>query len=62
MDTNRYEQILNYSGCGNTVNANGPAGRQLILDSLRNWCVRRAARRIASLASVGDPIADSQGD
>jgi hypothetical protein len=25
------------SGCGNTVNANGPAGKQLILDSLRHW-------------------------
>ena len=27
--------LLNYSGCGNTVNANHPVTKQLILDSLR---------------------------
>ncbi|MCP5509907.1 MAG: hypothetical protein H7A39_05820 [Chlamydiales bacterium] len=28
----------NYSGCGNTLNANSPKMRALILDSLRYWC------------------------
>ncbi len=28
---------LDYSGCGNTLNANGPIVRRLILDSLRYW-------------------------
>ena len=32
-----YEQMLNYSGCGNTVNANHPVVTNLILDSLRHW-------------------------
>ena len=29
---------LDYTGCGNTVNANHPVTRRLILDSLRHWC------------------------
>jgi isoamylase len=33
----KYDQMLNYSGCGNTVNANHPVVTNLILDSLRNW-------------------------
>jgi isoamylase len=37
VDPGRYQQIMNFSGCGNTVNANGPAGKQLVLDSLRHW-------------------------
>lgn len=36
-DTSRYEQLLNYSGCGNTVNANHPVTAQLIIDSLVHW-------------------------
>lgn len=32
-------QLRNYSGCGNTVNANHPVTQQLILDSLRYWVV-----------------------
>lgn len=36
-DTNAYVQLINYSGCGNTVNANHPVVTQLILDSLRHW-------------------------
>ena len=27
----------NYSGCGNTLNANDPVVRRLIVDSLRHW-------------------------
>ena len=37
VDTNRYDQIMNFSGCGNTVSANGHVGKQLVLDSLRHW-------------------------
>lgn len=36
-DPGQSVQLLNYSGCGNTVNANHPAVKQLILDSLRYW-------------------------
>jgi len=37
QDPESYERILNYSGCGNTVNANNPVVSDLILDSLRHW-------------------------
>jgi pullulanase/glycogen debranching enzyme len=37
MNLNQYEQLLNYSGCGNTINANHPATAQQIIDSLRHW-------------------------
>ncbi len=30
-------RYLDYSGCGNTLNANGPIVRRLIVDSLRYW-------------------------
>ncbi|RYR47540.1 hypothetical protein Ahy_A07g033472 isoform B [Arachis hypogaea] len=30
-------QLLNYSGCGNTLNCNHPVVMELILDSLRHW-------------------------
>jgi isoamylase len=33
-DRSRY---LDFSGCGNTFSANHPAGRRLVLDSLRHW-------------------------
>lgn len=36
-DTSQYQQLLNYSGCGNTVNANHPVVRRLIIDSLVRW-------------------------
>ena len=38
MNLGQYEQMLNYSGCGNTVSANHPATKEQILDSLRHWC------------------------
>jgi isoamylase len=31
------ERYENYTGCGNTVRADSPAGRELILDALRWW-------------------------
>ncbi|MFG0294339.1 MAG: glycogen debranching protein, partial [Maioricimonas sp. JB045] len=31
------EKYANYSGCGNTLNANHPVVRRMILDSLRYW-------------------------
>ena len=34
-DTSQYVQLLNFSGCGNTVNGNHPITKQLIMDSLR---------------------------
>jgi hypothetical protein len=36
-DLQQYVQLLNYSGCGNTVNANNPVVTKLIIDSLRWW-------------------------
>ncbi|KIZ03733.1 glycogen operon protein GlgX [Monoraphidium neglectum] len=37
VDTSQYVQLINYSGCGNTVNANHPVVKQLIIDSLVNF-------------------------
>lgn len=37
VDTSEYIQLINFSGCGNTVNANHPVVAQLIVDSLRHW-------------------------
>lgn len=37
MDQQQYVQLLNYSGCGNTVNANNPATAAQIVASLRQW-------------------------
>jgi isoamylase len=37
MNLTQYEQLLNYSGCGNTVSANHPAMKQQIMDSLKHW-------------------------
>ena len=36
LETNR-SRYANYSGCGNTINANHPIVRRMILDSLRYW-------------------------
>lgn len=38
MDPNN-QQLLNFSGCGNTLNCNHPVVMELILDSLRHWVV-----------------------
>mmetsp|Transcript_18211 Transcript_18211/g.21855 ORF Transcript_18211/g.21855 Transcript_18211/m.21855 type:complete len:773 (+) Transcript_18211:316-2634(+) len=37
MDMDNYVQMCNYSGCGNTINANNPPVTQMIVDSLRHW-------------------------
>ncbi|RXH92810.1 hypothetical protein DVH24_042584 [Malus domestica] len=37
LDVNNNGQLLNYSGCGNTLNCNHPVVMELILDSLRHW-------------------------
>eukprot|EP00252_Welwitschia_mirabilis_P008381 TRINITY_DN2017_c0_g1_i3.p1 TRINITY_DN2017_c0_g1~~TRINITY_DN2017_c0_g1_i3.p1 ORF type:complete len:717 (+),score=131.78 TRINITY_DN2017_c0_g1_i3:57-2207(+) len=37
VDTNKYVQLLNFSGCGNTFNCNHPIVMDLILNSLRYW-------------------------
>lgn len=36
-NTQQYDQLLNYTGCGNTVNANNPYVSKFILDSLKHW-------------------------
>lgn len=33
------DNYLNFSGCGNTFNANHPLSRELILESLRHWVI-----------------------
>jgi isoamylase len=35
VDTTQYVQLLNYSGCGNTVSGNHPVTKRLIIDSLK---------------------------
>ncbi|KAF6261424.1 glycoside hydrolase superfamily [Scenedesmus sp. NREL 46B-D3] len=35
VDPSQFVQLLNFSGCGNTINANHPVVKQLIIDSLR---------------------------
>ncbi|CAN1181885.1 Isoamylase 3, chloroplastic [Linum perenne] len=37
VDPNNKSQLLNFSGCGNTLNCNHPVVMELILDSLRHW-------------------------
>lgn len=37
MDLNNNDQLLNFSGCGNTLNCNHPVVMELVLDSLRHW-------------------------
>lgn len=37
VDTDQYVQLLNYSGCGNTVSGNHPVTKKLIIDSLKQY-------------------------
>ncbi|KAL7116724.1 hypothetical protein ACP275_03G022700 [Erythranthe tilingii] len=37
VDFNSNAKLLNFSGCGNTLNCNHPVVMELILDSLRHW-------------------------
>ncbi|KAL6511627.1 Isoamylase 3, chloroplastic [Orobanche gracilis] len=39
VDLNNDAQLLNFSGCGNTLNCNHPVVMELILDSLRHWVI-----------------------
>ncbi|GLT73053.1 hypothetical protein SLA2020_449390 [Shorea laevis] len=39
VDMNNNGQLLNFSGCGNTLNCNHPVVMELILDSLRHWVI-----------------------
>ncbi|KAA8538124.1 hypothetical protein F0562_027732 [Nyssa sinensis] len=39
VNLNNNGQLLNFSGCGNTLNCNHPVVMELILDSLRHWVV-----------------------
>jgi len=36
-DTSKYVQMLNFTGCGNTLNANHPYVSKFIVDSLKHW-------------------------
>lgn len=44
--SNGKSSFFNYSGCGNTFNANNGAAKRFILDSLRHW---RALTRYLAL-------------
>ncbi|XP_019175308.1 PREDICTED: isoamylase 3, chloroplastic isoform X2 [Ipomoea nil] len=37
VDLDNNGRLLNYSGCGNTLNCNHPVVMELVLDSLRHW-------------------------
>ncbi|CAA7400953.1 unnamed protein product [Spirodela intermedia] len=37
LDFKKNARLLNFSGCGNTLNCNHPVVMELILDSLRHW-------------------------
>ena len=39
-------RYANYTGCGNTLNANNPVVRRMIVDSLRYWVERDARGRV----------------
>ncbi len=58
-DTARYVQLLNYSGCGNTVSGNQPVTQRMIVDSLR-MCGPQPARAHAGLAGPGHCCAVQQ--
>ena len=49
-------RYANYTGCGNTLNANHPVVRRMIVDSLRYWVDRDARRRLPLRPGV-DPVA-----
>ena len=49
-------RYADYSGCGNTVNANHPVVRRMIVDSLRYWVDRDARGRVPVRPGV-DPVA-----
>lgn len=37
QDEEGYKRLVNLSGCGNTVNVNGPLGLRMVMDSLKWW-------------------------
>ena len=49
-------RYANYTGCGNTLNANHPIVRRMIVDSLRYWVERDARGRLPLRPRV-DPVA-----
>ncbi len=56
-DKSRY---ADYTGCGNTLNANQPIVRRMIQDSLRYWVTADARRRLPVRPRV-DPVARRSG-
>ena len=53
-------RYANYTGCGNTLNANHPIVRRMIVDSLRYWVTGDARRRLPLRPGV-DPVARLDG-
>lgn len=37
LDKAQYVQLLNYSGCGNSISGNHPQVKQMIIDSCKHW-------------------------
>ena len=48
LNPNNKAHLLNYSGCGNTVSANHPAVKQMIMDS----CRRQASCPVVAAGSL----------
>lgn len=48
LDPNNKSHLLNYSGCGNTTNANHPAVQQMIMDSCRRHTSHSSLTRFAA--------------
>ncbi len=62
---NQQNNYLNYTGCGNTINASSPVVKRMIIDSLHFWVekmhvdgFRFDLASILSRNSKGDPISD----
>ena len=61
-------RYADYSGCGNTLNANNPVVRRMIVDSLRYWVTqmhvdgfRFDLASILARDSAGQPVAEPAG-
>ena len=55
-DTSQYVQLLNFSGCGNTVSGNHPVTQRMIVDSLRMCAPAAAVRKhVAALCAPPPP-------
>ncbi len=46
VDTDQHTQMLNYSGCGNTISGNHPVTKQMIIDSCRRCALPDLSLRL----------------